>query len=97
MYFRNVLDVDLYVGILAELPISDGILGPVGTCIIADQFVRLKRGDRFWYELGNQPSSFSPAQLEEIRKARIARVLCDNTDLIETIQLYPMVLPDHEM
>jgi hypothetical protein len=27
----------------------------------------------------------------------LARVLCDNTDLIQTIQTYPLVLPDHEM
>jgi len=67
VYFRNVLDVDLYVGILAELPISDGILGPVGTCIIADQFVRLKRGDRFWYETSDPLLRFTPGQCVNIQ------------------------------
>lgn len=51
----------------------------------------------FRYELPNQPSSFTPEQLQEIRKTRLARLICDNTDLIDSIQLYPMVLPDHEM
>lgn len=51
----------------------------------------------FWYELGGHPHSFTLEQLAEIRKARLARIVCDNTDLIDTIQLYPMVLPDHEM
>jgi peroxidase len=51
----------------------------------------------FRYELPNQPSSFTPEQLHEIRKTRMARVICDNTDLIDSIQLYPMVLPDHEI
>ncbi|CAB0018312.1 unnamed protein product, partial [Nesidiocoris tenuis] len=35
-------------------------------------------------------------QLQEIRKIKLSRVLCDNTDLIDTIQVYPMVLPDYE-
>lgn len=73
------------------------MLGPTFACIIATQFSYSRRGDRFWYELPNQPSSFTVDQLEEIRKARLARIVCDNTDLLDTIQLFPMVLPDHEM
>lgn len=38
-----------------------------------------------------------PEQLQEIRKIKLSRIMCDNTDLIDTIQIYPMVLPDHEM
>lgn len=40
---------------------------------------------------------YNSEQLQEIRKARLARVVCDNTDIIDTIQLWPIVLPDHEM
>lgn len=36
-------------------------------------------------------------QLQEIRNVRLARLVCDNTDIIDTIQMYPMVLPDHEL
>ena len=35
---------------MAENSVADGILGPVGSCIIGDQFMRSKFGDRFWYE-----------------------------------------------
>jgi len=34
--------------------------GPVFSCILATQFSYARRGDRFWYELPNQPSSFTP-------------------------------------
>lgn len=97
MCYRHPADIDLWSGGVCERPLPGSMLGPTFACIIATQFSYSRQGDRFWYELPNQPSSFTLEQLEEIRKARLARVICDNTDLIDTIQLYPMVLPDHEM
>lgn len=58
-FHRDIKDIDLYVGILAENPMPDGILGPVGSCIIADQFLRSKVGDRFWYETNDTTIGFS--------------------------------------
>ncbi|KAH1021433.1 hypothetical protein HUJ04_010949 [Dendroctonus ponderosae] len=95
--FEHPADIDLWSGGVCERPLPGSMLGPTFACIIATQFSYSRQGDRFWYELPNQPSSFTLEQLEEIRKARLARVICDNTDLIDTIQLYPMVLPDHEI
>lgn len=95
--FEHPLDVDLWSGGVSEKPLPGSMLGPVFACIIATQFSYLRRGDRFWYELPNQPSSFTSDQLQEIRKVKLSRVMCDNTDLIDSIQIYPMVLPDHEL
>ncbi|XP_028153011.1 peroxidase [Diabrotica virgifera virgifera] len=95
--FEHPADIDLWSGGVSEKPLPGSILGPTFACIIATQFSYSRRGDRFWYELPNQPSSFTPEQLQEIRKVRLARLICDNTDLIDTVQLYPMVLPDHEI
>ena len=50
--------------------------------ILAKQFRDLKFGDRFYYENGHDGlTRFSYRQLDEIRKASFARVVCDNTDV----------------
>uniref|UniRef100_A0AC34QEH4 Peroxidasin n=1 Tax=Panagrolaimus sp. JU765 TaxID=591449 RepID=A0AC34QEH4_9BILA len=65
-------------------------MGPVFSCIIGEQFRRLRDGDRFWYE---NPGVFTPLQLQQLRKTTVARVLCNNGDDIDRVQdnvfLYP--------
>jgi peroxidase len=47
----------------------------------------MKQGDRFYYENGQDTNTrFSLEQLNEIRKASMSRVLCDNLDLVSQIQ-----------
>jgi hypothetical protein len=47
-YFQTfVANVDAWVGFLAEDPVPDSVLGPTATCIIVDQFKRLRDGDRY--------------------------------------------------
>jgi peroxidase len=54
-------DIDLFIGGILERPLFEGggTVGPTFTCILGDQFARLKRGDRYYYEEGNQPGSFT--------------------------------------
>ncbi|KAK4036631.1 chorion peroxidase [Daphnia magna] len=84
--YRSVDDIDLYAGGLVESHLPGSMLGPVFSCIIADQFARLKEGDRFFYEHGGHPNSFTPAQLQEIRRMSLAAIICDNADQIGSIQ-----------
>merc|ERR1711860_172927 len=85
--YKNVDDIDLFLGGVIEKPREQGsIVGPTFRCLIGDQFKRLKLGDRFWFENANFPNSFTNAQLEAIRDSSLARVMCDNGDIIEQIQ-----------
>ena len=83
--------LDLWPGGLAEEVIPGGMVGPTFACIFAITFSDLRNGDRFWYE-NTDPQIFTPAQLAEIRKTSLARVLCDNGDAISTIQRNPFVM-----
>lgn len=85
LFFRDVNDIDLYTGLLSEIPLNGSILGPTITCLILDQFVRIKHGDRFWYE-NKGLHGFSPKQLDELRKTSLAQIICDNSDDLDIIQ-----------
>jgi len=61
--YASVDDIDLFVGGLAEInPLDDSLLGPTFMCIIADNFLKLKFEDRYFYEAGKgtNPNPFSP-------------------------------------
>lgn len=80
--YRDVDDIDLFPGGILEKPHKDALVGPTFKCIIGDQMARLKRGDRFYYERGDDPNTrFTLEQLDELRKSSMARVMCDNTDI----------------
>lgn len=88
--YRHVDDIDLFTGGLAETANAGALVGPTFGCLLGRQFHYLKRGDRHWYENDVPPSSFSRDQLSEIRKTSLARIICDNSDNIDSIQ--PSVL-----
>jgi len=92
--YKSVDDIDLYLGGFLEAAHEDSILGPVFKCIIGDQFARLKKGDKFFHDLGvDQRRAFTLTQLDEIRKTSMARIICDNTDDIDRIQPLAFKMP----
>jgi peroxidase len=63
--YTSVDDIDLYIGCLFEKPLgseSGALMGPTAICITAYQFQRTKNGDRFFYDIANQPNSFTPGK-----------------------------------
>jgi len=58
--YRNVKDIDLFVGMFLEDPgFNGGLVGKTFLCLIGDQFARLKKGDRFFYDRQGEPGSFT--------------------------------------
>lgn len=84
-------DIDLWVGGLLESAHDDALVGPTFAEIIADQFSKFKRGDRFFYEFNPEtnPGYFQIQQLDEIRKVTIARIICDNSDHFSLFKMSP--------
>lgn len=84
--YQSVDDIDIYIGILGEWPVKGGILGPVASCIIADQFTRLKDGDRFFYENGMLPHSFTPGISGTNTTLEIKYIFALNTEQLENLR-----------
>lgn len=84
--YKNIEDIDLYTGGLAEVPSKGAVVGPTFACLIGRQMFYYKTGDRYWYENDIPPSSFTKEQLNEIRKTTLARVICDNIKTVDFLQ-----------
>ena len=95
--YQRPEDVDLFVGGFLERPHEDAMVGLVFKCIIGDQFARLKKGDRFFYDLGTSPrTAFSAGQLQVVRAASLARIICENSQ-IGSIQPFPLKMPINQI
>ncbi|KAF8373891.1 hypothetical protein PRIPAC_80320, partial [Pristionchus pacificus] len=88
--YGHPANIDVWVGGITERRHSEGLVGPLFACIIADQFKRLRDGDRFWYE---NPTVFTPMQLQQIKKSSLSRLLCDNGDEIDRVQRNAFMYP----
>jgi hypothetical protein len=72
--YGSVDTVDLWVGGLAEDHVNGSSMGPTFTKIIADQFERLRDGDRFFYQ-----NQFHGAQLAVIQSTSLADIITRNS------------------
>ncbi|KAK6025338.1 heme peroxidase, partial [Ostertagia ostertagi] len=75
--YRTPDELDLYVGGILEEPIEGSLVGPTFACIIAEQFVRLRDGDRFYFE---NEGVFTTAQMTALKAVTLSWVLCETSD-----------------
>lgn len=93
--YASVDDIDLFIGGIHESPERGAVVGPTFACIIGDQFVRSKKGDRYFHDNEGNPHPFTNEQLHSIRRASMARILCDNSDEIRSVQPLAFHLPNN--
>jgi hypothetical protein len=72
----DVENIDLWVGGLAEDHLPGSSMGETFTCILVDQFERLRDGDRFWYE-----NLYHGQKLHELENTTLADVIERNTGI----------------
>ena len=74
--YGDVENIDLWVGLMAEDHTENGSLGETATTIIADQFERLRDGDRFYYE-----NTMSNREIRQIENTTLADIIERNTNI----------------
>ncbi|MEM8843436.1 MAG: peroxidase family protein [Pseudomonadota bacterium] len=79
--YDNVDLIDLWVGGLAEDKVDGAMVGPVFYEILRDQFIRLRDGDRFWYE-----NDMSKKEIRNIKKTTLAKIIRRNTGVGRELQ-----------
>jgi len=76
--YGNVNNIDAFEGGLAENHVAGSDMGPLFTRILADQFTRLRDGDRFFY----LNESFTPEELKIIQQGNtLTKVIEANTHI----------------
>ncbi|XP_033149355.1 peroxidasin [Drosophila busckii] len=86
-------NIDVWLGGILEDQVEGGKVGPLFQCLLVEQFRRLRDGDRFYYE---NPGVFQPEQLQQLKQASLARVLCDVGDNFQEINENVFVLAKHQ-
>ena len=82
--YGDIADLDLWMGGLAEDHLPGALVGETFHAIITDQFLRLRDGDRYWYE--NDPYLRAhPGLLEMLRGTTLADVIRRNTSISDEI------------
>jgi len=77
--YGDVNDIDPWVGMLAESNVNGSIFGETAMHIIAQQFLNLRDGDRFYYE--NDPM-LSFDDIQAIKNTRFSDIIRRNFDIV---------------
>ncbi|XP_064104174.1 chorion peroxidase-like [Macrobrachium nipponense] len=75
LYDDEMDDIDPQVAVF-ETPMEGAVIGKTLSCLVADQFARLKTGNRLFWE--HETSMLTVEQKAWIKQSSLARLLCNN-------------------
>ncbi|KAI8816891.1 heme peroxidase [Fimicolochytrium jonesii] len=76
-YEGNIDNIEPYVGGLAE-DAESGLVGPLFKASIMTQFMRLRDGDAFWYQL---PDVLNAQDTKDLNNVTLSNIILWNTDI----------------
>ena len=76
--YKDINDIDPWVGMLAEDHIPNTLFGETTMRIISEQFQRLRDGDRFYYEVD---PLLSLETIQTLKNTRLADIIRRNFDI----------------
>lgn len=88
--YDDINDVDYYVGGIFETYeiLGNPLVGPTFGCVIARQWDNFAGGDIYYYTNPSSPYPFTKDQIAAIQAYSISNLLCANSNMTETAQVW---------
>jgi len=91
--YKDVDDIDLFVGLNMEDPVPGAIVGPTSVYILRKQFDVLRDGDRFFYS--HETSGLSPVCAIGLRLYPYRCFICSESEM-QSVPYNPFKPPSHK-
>ena len=79
--YDTVDEVDVWVGGLADPPLRGAMVGETNFAVLSDQFLRLRDGDRFWYQ-----RQLNQELQKLVERQTLSKIIKRNTDVGNELQ-----------
>ncbi len=88
--YESPEDIDYYVGGIFETYeiLGNPLVGPTFGCVIAKQWDNFAGGDKYYYSNPDSPYPLTPAQIEAIHAYTISNLLCANSGMTKTAEIW---------
>jgi len=89
--YADAEDIDYYVGGIFETfeILGNPLVGPTFGCVIGSQWDNFAGGDIYYYLNPSSPYPFTQPQIEAIQSYSISNLLCANSGMDQTAEIWP--------